>query len=340
MLTVPHTVVPGSPILLLGEAPGQTEVELGAPFVGASGQLLNHFLKIAGIDRSACSLANVFNTQPPNNDLTAFCGSDFPSNYMPPLDKGKYVQPPYLDNLDTLSETIAAVSPNLIVGLGNTACWALLHKTGIAKLRGFTGQSKLGVKFLATYHPAAVLRNHKLFPTVAEDFIKAKRQSTFPELIRPRRTICIASTVSEARAFWRNHGGTPYSCDVETANNQITCVGFAAKPDFALVIPFVDLTRPGGNYWSTPHEELLAWLFVQEILQTGTAVFHNGTYDLSYLLYRHKIQIKAELADTMVLHHAVEPEIQKSLSHLGSIFTDEPAWKLMRLGGDEKREDK
>ena len=35
------------PILLVGEAPGKTEEEEGAPFVGAIGQLLNDFLRLA-----------------------------------------------------------------------------------------------------------------------------------------------------------------------------------------------------------------------------------------------------------------------------------------------------
>lgn len=336
---IPHTIIPNSPILLVGEAPGRTEEELGRPFVGASGHLLNHFLKIAQIPRSLCSLANVFNTRPEDNNVLNFCGPNWRGNELPFLERGQYVQPQHLSHLDTLAETIRLSAPDLIIGLGNTACWALLHKTGIGSLRGYVTTTFFGTKFLPTYHPAAVIRNHKLFPVVAEDFIKSKRYANSEPLTRPSRTICIAENLFEAKNFWQQHGGATYSCDVETKNNQITCIGFSAKPTHALVIPFHDPSKPANRWWPNHASELSAWNFVQQILSEGTAIFHNGSYDLSYLVLRHKIRILAKVEDTMVIHHAMEPEIQKSLGHLGSIFTDEPAWKLMRLQVDYKKDD-
>lgn len=337
---IPHTIVPNSPILIVGEAPGEQEEKLNAPFVGASGKELNHFLKLANIPRSACSLANVFNVRPPENNIQNFCGPNFKSNPLPYLERGHYVQPEYLDHLDVLAETIQTVSPNLIIALGNTACWALLHKTGISSLRGYVTKTFFGTKCLPTFHPAAVLRNPKLFPIVAEDFLKAARHAGPEPLTRPVRTICVADTIEEATSFWSQHGGPLYSCDIETKNSEITCLGFSAKPSHALVIPFVDTTNPITNrWWKTPNDELAAWLFVKNILASGTVIFHNGSYDMSYLFLRHKIPILAEIEDTMVMHHALEPEIPKSLGHLGSIFTDEPAWKLMRLSIDYKKDD-
>jgi hypothetical protein len=32
----------------------------------------------------------------------------------------------------------------------------------------------------------------------------------------------------------------------------------------------------------------------------------------------------------MMLHHSLYPEMKKSLGFLGSIYTDEASWKLMR----------
>ena len=336
---IPHIRIPGSPILLVGEAPGKTEEEEGAPFVGAIGQLLNDFLRLANIKRSECSLANVFNTRPEDNNVMNFCGPNWKGNPLPYLDRGKYVQQEYLDHLDVLAETIQLVSPSLIIGLGNTACWALLHKTGIGSLRGYVTTTFFGTKFLPTYHPTAVIRNYKLFPVVAEDFKKAVRYANPKPLTRPSRTICIADSLLEAKNFWSQHGSQTYSCDVETRHNQITCIGFSAKPTHALVIPFWDDTQPHKRWWKTHAEEVQAWNFVQEILSQGKAIFHNGSYDLSYLLLRHKIRVLAEIEDTMVMHHAMEPEIQKSLGHLGSVYTDEPAWKLMRLKTDYKKDD-
>jgi uracil-DNA glycosylase len=337
---IPHTLIPGAPILLVGEAPDRASTEAGRPFAGESGRQLDHFLKIAKINKTECSLANVFNISPPDNKLLNFCGPTWKGNPLPYLERGHYVQPPYLPHLDVLAESISLCSPNLIIGLGNTACWALLHKTGIGSLRGYVTKTFFGTKFLPTYHPGAVRNNPKLFPIVAEDFIKARRHSGPEQLSRPERTICVADTLREAQEFWNLHGGSRYSCDVETKNNEITCIGFAAKKTHALVVPFVDNTNPKNKrWWRTYEDELAAWRFVERILSEGTVIFHNGSYDTSYILLRHKIPIKAEIEDTMVMHHALEPELQKSLGTLGSIFTDEPAWKLMRLQVDYKKDD-
>jgi hypothetical protein len=35
----------------------------------------------------------------------------------------------------------------------------------------------------------------------------------------------------------------------------------------------------------------------------------------------------------MLLHHALQPESEKSLGFLGSIYTDEASWKTMRQRG-------
>jgi hypothetical protein len=32
----------------------------------------------------------------------------------------------------------------------------------------------------------------------------------------------------------------------------------------------------------------------------------------------------------MLLHHSMQPELEKGLGFLGSVYTDEPSWKFMR----------
>ncbi len=43
--------------------------------------------------------------------------------------------------------------------------------------------------------------------------------------------------------------------------------------------------------------------------------------------------------DTMLLHHALQPEMEKGLSFLGTIYTSEASWKMMRKKDTVKRED-
>ena len=39
----------------------------------------------------------------------------------------------------------------------------------------------------------------------------------------------------------------------------------------------------------------------------------------------------------MLKHHAINPELEKGLGFLGSVYSYEPAWKLMRKNDSTKR---
>jgi hypothetical protein len=43
----------------------------------------------------------------------------------------------------------------------------------------------------------------------------------------------------------------------------------------------------------------------------------------------------------MILHHALYPELPKGLGFMGSIYTNESSWKILRERGDDsnKREE-
>ena len=131
--------------------------------------------------------------------------------------------------------------------------------------------------------------------------------------------------------------------DIETRDNQITCIGFAPSAQIALVVPFEDMRKPGGSYWGSLDAELAAWEWVRHVLDLPIPkVFQNGLYDLHRLWRGYGIPVRNAEHDTMLLHHALQPESPKGLAYLGSIYTDETAWKLtVRLKHKEtiKRED-
>ena len=119
------------------------------------------------------------------------------------------------------------------------------------------------------------------------------------------------------------------SVDIETRDNQITCIGFAPATNIALVVPFEDLRKPGGSYWGSLEAELAAWEWVRHVLDGPVPkVFQNGLYDLHRLWRSYGIPVKNVEHDTMLLHHALQPESPKGLDYLGSIYTNEAAWKL------------
>jgi uracil-DNA glycosylase family 4 len=126
-------------LMLIGEAPGAQEDQLGQPFVGRSGRLLDKLLEEElGIDRLGCYITNVVKCRPPKNrnplpEEIASCRG-------------------------FLERQVNLVSPKVIVTLGNVATKAILgRREGITTLRGMVFLWR-DISVVPTYHPAAALR--------------------------------------------------------------------------------------------------------------------------------------------------------------------------------------
>lgn len=358
------------PVVLVGEAWGKNEEELKAPFVGSSGITLFDimaqvgFITLSATDKENIKQywktknpyftklvweahpelypTNVFNLRPKNNRILTLCGpkSEAVLGY-PQLTKNKYVDLQYQTELDRLHKELEDVQPNLVIALGNTAAWALLRRPGVRNIRGAIAESFLGYKILPTYHPAAVMRNWKIRPVVLADFDKAKREREFHEVRRPRREIWLEPTLEDVHKFFEDYliPVPDIACDIETFGDMITCIGFAASVDRAIVIPFYDPTKPDKNYWADALEELEVWTCIQDLLNMPKRfVFQNGIYDMSFLWLTMGIQCPSAAEDTMLMHHAMQPEMEKGLAFLGSIYTDEPSWKQTHKVNTIKKE--
>lgn len=335
-------------IAIIGEAWGESEERERAPFVGASGFELTRMLSEAGISRADCFLTNVFNLRPRGNDILELCGGK--ANAIPgypALAKSKFVRTEFEPELERLATELLDINPNLVVCLGNTPLWALLGRTGISKLRGTTALSTHtveGFKVLPTFHPAAVLRQWEIRPIVVADFIKAERESHYGELRRQRREIWIEPTIEDIKGFYQNYirECSILSVDIETSGTLITCIGFAPGPTISLVIPFYDARRKERSYWESADAERSAWNIIKDVLSDPSIpkLFQNGLYDIAFLWRAAGIPVRGAVHDTMLLHHALQPEMRKSLGFLASVYADEGAWKEMRAKSETiKRDD-
>ena len=324
-------------IALVGDCWGNEEELQRIPFVGVAGYALTKMLEDAGIRRADCHLTNVFNLKPPGGpDVENLCGPKAESiPQLGPIKPGKYIRSCYGPEIERLERELLDLKPNLIVALGGVASWALLGDGRISRIRGAIAPSRFG-KVLATYHPTAILREWSLRPIAVLDLMKAKRQAEFPEIRRPQRTVLIDPTLADLENFYADHlaNADKIAFDIETAGDQITCIGFAPDIGRALVIPFVDPRKPECSYWPSAEHEKAAWLFVAKVLATpARKVTQNGLYDVHFLWRRYGISVNNWSDDTMLLHHALQIESQKGLDFLGSIYTDEASWKLMRAKG-------
>lgn len=323
-------------IVIVGESWGAEEEKAQTAFVGYSGSELTRMLDEAGIHRSECLLTNVFNIHPPGNKVEWFCGpkSESIPGY-PAFIKGKFVHGSYATELQRLRLELEEAKPNVVIALGNTPMWAVLGKTAISKFRGTTEYSTHtapGLKVLPTYHPAAVCRQWELRPTVVLDLIKARREAEFPEIRRPKVRVFIPETVEDLYEFEATYIRTFLSVDIETAGSQVTCIGFSPGPEISLVIPFYDSRRNGRSYWADADRERDAWGYIRRLLCDPKIkkLFQNGLYDISFLWRSYGIKTLGAEHDTLLLHHALQPEALKGLGFLGSIYTDHGAWKHMR----------
>jgi uracil-DNA glycosylase len=147
---------PAAALMFVGEGPGRDEDLAGEPFVGRSGKLLDRLIaEELGLERSACYIANVVKCRPPNNrdplpDEVASCR-------------------PFLQG------QLEAISPRVVVTLGNFAARALLGVTeGVTRLRGQAYPFAGGV-LVPTFHPAAALRGGAtVLAQMRADFVRAK----------------------------------------------------------------------------------------------------------------------------------------------------------------------
>ena len=131
-----------SQLMIVGEGPGQKEDELGKPFVGDAGMLLNKMLMAINIDRNKVYITNVVNYRPPNNRKPEPAEITRYSNY--------------------LREHISIIDPKILILMGSSAMEALFgSKIRISKERGAWKEVIVNQKtYLAmiTFHPAYLLR--------------------------------------------------------------------------------------------------------------------------------------------------------------------------------------
>ncbi len=138
-------------LLLVGEAPGEKEDLEGVPFVGRAGKLLDKILSAISLSRDkGVYICNVLKCRPPDN------------------------RDPLLSEIEQcepyLKEQINLIKPKLIVALGRVAAKTLLKNDLALKDMRSIKYDYYGTPLIATYHPAALLRNQNLKPAAWEDF--------------------------------------------------------------------------------------------------------------------------------------------------------------------------
>lgn len=357
-------------IAFVGEAPSDEELLDGFPLVGPSGRVFDQLLRTANMvrtdnipgvfepevkrkglrpmlwARSKYLITNVFDQQIPENDIKNWCQAERPEGDPPPrIDKAGWLRPEFWAHLERLRSEIALAKPTLIVPLGGTALWAFTGNNQILASRGAVGKASLlsvGTKLLPMLHPAHVTHDWKMFVPTTGDLIKANYEAGFPQVRTTDREIWVEPTLADLEYFEKKYMANPslISTDIETAGGQITCIGFSPNEHQAIVVPFVDYRKANRSYWESPQQEVSAWAWVQKICENSAPkLLQNGMYDIYWLWRYAGIKVRNYLHDTRLMHHALFPELPKSLAFMGACYANEGSWKLMRQRRSDKRDE-
>ena len=151
---------PNADIVIIGEAPGKKEDELGQPFVGASGKFLDSMLEMIDLKREDIYITNIVKYRPPDN--------------RDPKPEEKKAFLPYLQS------QLEVIQPKILVTLGRHSMNCFLPDLQISKVHGEPKRVKLSLKsdkddileviILPLYHPAAALYNPAQRQTLIDDF--------------------------------------------------------------------------------------------------------------------------------------------------------------------------
>lgn len=136
--------MPGARVMIVGEAPDETEDRQGKPFVGKAGQLLDRMFAAIGLSRSS-----------PAPETALYITSCLP--WRPEMNRDPTAEEIAM-MLPFVRRHIELAAPQVLVIMGNSAAQAIVGQRGITRLRG-TWHDALGLPVLPMLHPEYLLRN-------------------------------------------------------------------------------------------------------------------------------------------------------------------------------------
>lgn len=297
---------PGDGLVILGEAPGNTEVSRQQPFIGPAGRLLRVVLRQVGIDPDEeVYFTNAVLCHPPGNKT-------------PGIAQVRCCRP-------RLEEELALIAPTKILSVGGTALTAVLRADKAVPItrwhgRGFWtewgGNAPTGlpvgrmVYTLPTFHPAAVLRDSEYFRDFAADIVKwSEYSSPLPDL---EVDVVVPATLGVAtRCLFEMVDRRDLTIDIETTGDnpvtdRIVTIGIGNDDAGVLINPY--LLR-------VPSMKKVLKQFMTETYG-GEFGLWNAKFDIQFLDVYFNECIRPNAVDCMVMHYTLdERPFSKYKSH-------------------------
>ena len=280
-------VVRNARLTIIGEAPGNNELETKRPFVGESGRKLNECLHTGGLAREECTITNVLLCRPPE-EYKAF---EYRLRIMHEaacerarLDGQPEPKPPvmpYEACKKRLANDITESDTKFVLAVGKAALesvadhWNVPYgsakKVKPGELRIGTLKKQIGSPItlpdgtiaVASYHPAFAMRkgSRHYMHVVKEHMTRAAKIAARGSIDWSEPEYILNPSVSVIEQTLRSMRGRPKTIDIETDKGKrtdvkfdpfscrIRCIGFGANVDGKEVIIVVPLRYINGDEW-------------------------------------------------------------------------------------------
>ena len=306
-------------IMLVGEAPGAEEDQTGIPFMGRAGSKLNDLLTRAGLTRQDVYISNV---------VKCFISPRVTT------DEHQNACFPYL------LEEIDTVQPAVIVALGASPLKAFTGKTKIGEARGRVlsvlprFRFSDSVKFMATYHPAALL--HQFSQTIEDNIVadlalaKSLADNHFVSLTTDADTHILIPPFSERELIeaLNSLGTSPLTCDSEwsalPSSQKMTWPWDKGAELFSLAFGTLERHPTVVSFAYQQAKQYPA--FWDWMAERRPLIFHNSPADLTWF---HTEGLPYRLGgDTLFLEYLRDEEQRLKLDILAPKYGVQPGWKV------------
>lgn len=291
-------------IAVVSRSPGYYESLNGKSFSGPSGKILDHLLKVHGVDRSEVLATNA-----------VLCQSD--------------------GQEDGFASAVACCEPRLeaeiagattIIACGREAAYGVLGVSNIASNRGYVHKRAVGDKVqrvIVTNNPAMVLRDDRSFPEIMRDFRLAISPLPTPKMPKVR----VIDSVDEALEALPEivesvTNADIVASDIETRgfSSEIVCFGISVRPERAVVF--------SENVCKSEHTTAIMRAIYEQ--PDTKYLWHNGKYDIK-ALRRNGIDARVD-EDTMLVSWCLDerpgdPESGAGGHSLEWLLKDELGWE-------------
>lgn len=303
-------------VMVVGEAPGETEERLKVPFVGESGKLLDEMLVKVGLARGDIYITNAVKKRP-----------------VSPTGETKTPSPTLIKKwAPLLWDEINQVRPEIIFLTGGPATRAVYPATlPISKARGVVKQHTLGFKTLSTFHPAYILRDVERKPIMESDFALLAKLVRGEDIEFRSKVHKVCATVESVQNLveYCITQAEEVALDIETTgldwiNDKLLCICVSPAPEEAYVVPLMG--QHCSEIWGAEDKEKV-YMLLRQLLRSATPkIFHNGSFDTKFLEHR-GFKVENWKYDTLIEHHLLSEQLPHDLDFICNYELQEPGHK-------------